>query len=100
MIIEKPTKNMKAICAKLCETLEKPYTIRVMDFEQVVYRDFGNGYDVEISGLNNNRKKMDVNIYVWQYAPSLRTVEKFWHISSFDELADTLTKIETKYSVL
>lgn len=49
----------------LCESLGKDYTLEVIDYEPVVYRDFGNGFNVEISGAYTTSKKRPVNIYLW-----------------------------------
>lgn len=57
----KPTTHMK----QLCETLGPHYYIQVIDMEQVIYRDFGNGYNVEVSGINTTSKKKRSTIYLW-----------------------------------
>lgn len=58
----KPTKHIKELCA----ALGSQYEIRVIDFEQVIYRDFGNGFNVEISGVNHNSSKRNAWIYMWR----------------------------------
>ena len=35
----------------LCRSLGKEYRVCTIDFEPVIYRDFGNGFNVEISGV-------------------------------------------------
>lgn len=60
--IRKPTPHMK----KLCKALGTEYRIRVFDLERVIYRDFGNGYDVEISNVNTTSQRKKAVIYLWK----------------------------------
>jgi hypothetical protein len=41
---------------QLKKQLGPEYRIRTIDFERCLYRDFGNGFNVEISGVNSRRK--------------------------------------------
>lgn len=95
MEIKAPTKGLKAICEKL----GNQYSIRLFDLEQVIYRDFGNGYDVEVSGLNHNNEKFNATIYVWNKKKPV-IIEKFKNINSFEMLENTLSEITAKYSAL
>ena len=61
-MISKPTKHMQELCKKL----GKEYFIDVIDHEYVIYRDFHNGYDVEISGANTTSVWKTVTIYLWK----------------------------------
>jgi hypothetical protein len=49
----------------LQEEINSQYSIRVIDFEPCLYRDFGNGFNVEISGCNTRRRKTKATIYLW-----------------------------------
>lgn len=60
--VAKPTTHMK----KLCKELGPEYCIANIDLERVIYRDFGNGYDVEISCVNTNSQKKKARIYLWK----------------------------------
>ena len=60
--IAKPTAYMK----KLCKELGAEYRITDIDLERVIYRDFGNGYDVEVSGVNTNSPRKKARIYLWK----------------------------------
>lgn len=57
------TKEYK-ILHELCETLGSEYSVVTIDWEPVIYRDFNNGFNVELSGLNGpgNRK---ATVYLW-----------------------------------
>ena len=48
---------------KVCKALGADYSIQSIDWEDVIYRDFHNGYDVEISGLGFRNK---ATIYLWE----------------------------------
>lgn len=50
---------------KLQEEINNQYSIRVIDCEYCLYRDFGNGFNVEISGCNTKRRKTKATIYLW-----------------------------------
>ncbi|MDD4003510.1 MAG: hypothetical protein PHE12_04860 [Clostridia bacterium] len=93
MKIETITRKLKDICAEL----GKKYSIKMIDLEQIIYRKFNDNYDVEISGLNNNRKKFKANIYVWDIDHKYLIVERFSEILSIDELKEKLAYIENKY---
>lgn len=60
--VAKPTTHMK----KLCKELGPEYRIVNIDLERVIYRDFGNGYDVEISGVNTSSQCKKARIYLWK----------------------------------
>ena len=49
----------------LCESLGEEYSIRNIDFENCIYRDFGNGFNVEISGTYTLNVKNPATIYLW-----------------------------------
>ena len=90
--VRKPTKKLKDICNSLGE----PYTIKIIDLENVIYRNLGNGFDFEVSGLNNNKKSFDATIYVWRLDGN-RIVETISGIKSLVELKDCLGTTATKY---
>ena len=50
---------------ELCKQLGKDYRICRIDFEEVIYRDFGNGFNVEISGAYSRRPDKGVDLYLW-----------------------------------
>lgn len=78
-----------------CKSLGKEYSICIIDFEQVIHRDFGNGYDLEISGMNTTRKNKKATLYLWKNKTII--VEKIKDVKQEDikNVADTLFK---KYS--
>ena len=60
--VPQPTTHMR----QLCRELGPEYIIRELDLERVIYRDFGNGYNVEISAANTSSKRKPVNLYLWR----------------------------------
>ena len=71
--------------------------MRVIDCENVIYRDLGNGYDIEISGLDNNRKSVNATIYVWGTEPRA-IVDTVKNVNSFEALVYILEGIASTYS--
>ena len=49
----------------LCKSLGKDYTITIIDLERVIYRDFGNGFNVEVSGCSRANRKGAATLYLW-----------------------------------
>ena len=49
----------------LCRNLGKDYCIRTIDLERCIYRDFGNGFNVEISNTHTTSKKKLASLYLW-----------------------------------
>lgn len=90
--VRKPGKKIREIC----EALGKDYTIRVFDFENVIYRDLGNGYDFEVSNLDNRKKSFDASLYIWD-AQNSRVVETISGIHSIEELKSALDSSAEKY---
>jgi hypothetical protein len=50
---------------QLRKQLGPKYRICPFDLERCLYRDFGNGFNVEISGANSRRKGKKVSLYLW-----------------------------------
>lgn len=49
----------------LCKSLGKDYTITTIDLERVIYRDFGNGFNVEVSGVHTSKADKLAMLYLW-----------------------------------
>ncbi len=93
MKVESPSIGIE----KLCQKLGPAYSVRVIDCENVIYRDLGNGYDIEISGLDNNRKSVNATIYVWGTEPRA-IVDTVKNVKSFEALVYILEGIASTYS--
>ena len=82
---------------KLCRSLGEQYRITDIDLERVIYRDFGNGYDVEISGVNTSSTKKKANIYLWK--DGLRIVERRIGVPQ-EEIGRAVDALYEKYSAV
>ncbi len=49
----------------LAKKLGTGYRIEIIDFEHVIYKDFGNGFNVEISGMHTTSERKKATIYLW-----------------------------------
>ncbi|KOS61704.1 hypothetical protein FJQ98_02835 [Lysinibacillus agricola] len=92
--IKNPSKKIKSIL----EELGHNYEIKVIDAEQCIYRNLQNGYDIEVSGLNNQKQSIEANIYVWDCNKGSRIVDRVQNVTSLDELKEKLEELSIKYS--
>jgi len=67
----------------LCRKLGSEYRIRTIDLERCIYRDFGNGFDVEISGTHTTSERKTATIYLW-YVPEMMTVRRVADVKQSD----------------
>lgn len=95
--VKPPGKKIKAILSRL----GSDYSIRLVDTEQCIYRKLNDSYDIEVSGLNNQRKSIRATIFLWklEHDQPAYTVESI-QVSSFAELKSTLTAMACKYQNL
>ena len=49
----------------LKKQLGSEYSIRTIDYERCLYRDFGNGFNVEISGVDSRKRHRKLSLYLW-----------------------------------
>ena len=82
---------------ELCDKCGQGYILKNIDFEQCVYKDFGNGYDVEISLVS--KRGMLASIYVWYKDIDGRySVIKTMHEVHHNDLPLVLQELERRYS--
>jgi len=78
----------------LCKSLGKEYRVTNIDFERVIYRDFGNGFNVEISGVHTTSKHRKATIYLWygENAPDCIIVDTVHDVAreDIDEVVENL----------
>lgn len=58
--------KIKRLLGELKQKYSRAYSIKTIDLERCLYFDFGNGYDVEISGANNRKRNHRLTIYLWK----------------------------------
>ena len=75
----------------LCRSLGKEYRVCTIDFESVIYRDFGNGFNVEISGVYTTSKTRRATLYLWygEKQPECLIVKTVRDVQR-DEIADAV----------
>lgn len=92
--------RMQPVCQHLRELrrqLGDKYEITIIDLEHVIRRDFGNGYDIEISGVNTSSHKRKANLYVWKDKQHI--VEKVFRVSQ-DDIGNVVDGLYEKYKSL
>lgn len=92
--VRSPGKKIKSVLSELGSN----YEIKVIDAEQCIYRNLNNGFDIEVSGLNNQKKSFSASIYVWQTNDGIRIVDKSPNLTSLEELKEQLETLSVKYS--
>ena len=77
----------------LCKSLGPEYKVMYVDGERCIYRDFGNGFDVEISGTYTTSNRKTATIYLW-YMPEKMTVKRVSSVKQSDigKVVDELYK--------
>ncbi len=94
MLLE--SKNPGKKIRDICKALGDEYSIKVIDLENVIYRDLGNGYDFEVSNLDNRKKEFNAILYIWDNRKP-HIVETVSDIHSAEELKSVLDKSAEKY---
>lgn len=75
---------------KALDFLGNEYRMKVIDLEQCGYRDLGDGYDLEISGLSDKRKKLSCSVYLWKKDYGYTIIHHRHDISSYSHLKKVL----------
>ena len=75
---------------KLCRELVKEYRVRYVDWERCIYRDFGNGFNVEVSGTHTTSKRRKAVIFLWY--GSAFTVTCIKEVS-FSEIGNVINRL-------
>lgn len=64
----------------LVKELGADYCIRTIDGEPCPYRDFGNGFNVEVSGMHTSSMRKTANIYLWFSDECIDPDYPFWRV--------------------
>ena len=83
---------------KVRDYLGDPYSVAVIDGEDVIYRNLGNGYDFEVSGVRS--EKSTCILYVWSISGPKEIVGIYGNIKGAQNLKDTLGYYAFKYQNL
>lgn len=79
---------------EVLEYLGKPYQIRIIDMEPVIYRKL-NDFEFEVSGLHKSMG--GCTLYVWKTVPHQEIVGIYSDIRNLDDLKDLLGFCSVKY---
>ncbi len=86
------TKKMKEALA----VLGPDYTTIFFDGEKCIYRDFRNGHEIEISGMDNNRHTpYCAGIYIWKNRKKI--IEQHFRIQTPFAFTALVKALEDKY---
>lgn len=58
-------KEKDKVLQALCDGLGKKYEIMMIDLERCIYRNFGNRFEVEVSGVHTTKQHKKAMIYLW-----------------------------------
>jgi len=92
----KPVTNPGKKLTEILKLLGKPYMIREIDNEPVIYRKFEH-YELEVSGLNTKGDKINAVIFVWATTGGYRRVETIEGLSSIHSVTEALRSTSQKY---
>lgn len=86
--------NTTYVPKKLKETLNYLgpfYSMKIIDLEKCGYRNLGDGFDLEISGLSDKKKKLNCSVYLWKMDRGYIIIHHTHNISSLEKLQEILT---------
>ncbi|WP_021167453.1 hypothetical protein SOV_17080 [Sporomusa ovata DSM 2662] len=81
---------------EICTLLGAHYRMDTVDFEDVIYRDFGNGYEIVISSGNNHKEDLNLwlDVRCKEYSAPVKTIR---NITSTMELKQYLDMIISEH---
>lgn len=86
-----PRKYIRPLLKKLKREMGEDYSIKCIDLEWCLYRDFGNGFDVEISNVNHHaNSKQPATLYLWDTRESFYNAKVVKVIDGIDCTASAL----------
>lgn len=97
--IKPVTAKLQSILTELNQ-LNPIYSIKIIDREQCLYHKINDYYDIEVSGLNNQKKSAECTIFVWLIKPYRDLVEIIPVGNNLSVLSDTLAEIRNRYRTL
>ena len=92
--------QLTGLIEEVAELLGNQYTLLLIDDSWCLYRDLGNGYDVEINMSKTRKYALNVTVYVWQVRDKLKVIEKIDDIREMQELKNILRCVVNKTNQL
>ncbi len=90
--MKKLTEPMKQLSA----ALGAQYTLMFIDEDWCLYRDLGNGYDIEVNLRGTRKISIQATIYVWQVRDQVKVIEVIQGIKDIEDLKDILVGVVNK----
>lgn len=92
--------KLTGLIEEVAATLGSKYTLLFIDDSWCLYRDLGNGYDIEVNMGKTRKYALNVTVYVWQIRDKLRVIEKIEGIKEIEELKYILRCVVNKTNKL
>ena len=85
---------------QLKKSLGSDYKIKTIDWEKCLYSDFGNGFNVEISGCSRANRKGSATLYLWfgENSPDCLIVKTVRNVGRDAEAIGAVTEELYQYS--
>ena len=80
--MKKVTEQIKQLEAEL----GYKYTLMLIDEDWCLYRDLGNGYDIEINLKGTRKNTLNVAVHVWQVRDQLKVIRSVEGINDVETL--------------
>ncbi len=84
---------------ELCRLLGKQYSIKQIDFEYVICRDYGNGFRLVISDVDNSFEAYCVTVSVWNITKDTMS-DCFYNVFPSEKIRTVVEQCSQKYSNL
>lgn len=81
---------------KVVDALGKQYTLMRIDGDWCLYRDLGNGYDIEVNLRGTKKIAICATVYVWQVRDQLKVIETIEGINNIEDLRRILRGVVNK----
>ena len=92
--------KLTGLIEEVVDVLGKQYTLLQIDDSWCIYRDFGNGYDVEINMEKTRKNTLNATVYVWHIKDKLKVIERIDDIKEIEDLKGILVGVVNKTNQL
>ena len=94
-------KEKDKVLQALCDGLGENYKLMEIDLERCIYRNFGNRFEVEVSGVHTAKQNKKATIYLWcmdatgAMGTSLKKLVKFQETELVKRLRNCMNTVRT-----
>ena len=89
-------KKPKELIKQVAVAVGEDYTLMLIDDEWCLYRDLGNGYDIEVNLSGTKKLTLNATVYVWQVRDQLKVIETIEGIGNIEGLRCILRRVVNK----